>query len=333
MARSLLVPLDGSALAEQALPLATTIARACRAKLRLVTVHVPPPPPVEAGLVELYVSADLARRREERAYLRQVAERLRAEGPLTVVTVILDGPVADAIAEHAEAADAWMVVMTTHGRGRLGRLWLGSVADALIRKLTIPVLLVRPRDAVQVPIPVADRRILIPLDMSPTGEAAVDPAVELALPMGLALRLVHVLQPPLQPLLVDPADYPLPGDELVLESLRRRADGYLTSVAATLRGRGLRVDTLIIVAMGVAEAILEEARGDDVALVAMSTHGRGGIRRLLIGSVTDKVVRASDRPVLVVRPAGRPKALTRRAADAAAPSRRKRPSARSKAAT
>jgi nucleotide-binding universal stress UspA family protein len=302
MIRSIVVPLDGSPFAEHALPAAVAIARACRAKLRLVTVHEPPAPPLAADDAAIYVQVDVGLRRAERVYLKDQASKVRKAGVALVVTALLDPPVAEALAEHAAARGADLVVMTTHGRGPLTRLWLGSVADELIRRIAVPVLLIRPREGAPDPIPTPGRRILLPLDGSPIGEAAVSPAAELAERLDLGLRLVQVVVPP--PLVgVAPAVFPADLDDEV-ELHRREAEDYLEDVAAGLRERGLSVETAAIVYGSVADALLELARGDDVALAALSTHGRGGLQRLLLGSVADKLVRSAERPVLVVRPVG-----------------------------
>jgi nucleotide-binding universal stress UspA family protein len=324
--RSVLVPLDGSQFAEHALPLAGAIARRTGARLHVVRVHRPPPPPLAADDATIYLEADLAMRDAEQAYLDDVAERLRAEGLPEVVTELLDSPVAPAIADYARRKNVDLVAMTTHGRGPLTRVWLGSVADQLIRTLTIPVLVIRPREGAPVPIPEPGHRILLPLDGSPVGEAAVKPASVLARSLDLALTLVQVVEPP-RAAVDGPAVFPLPWADELLETRRRESKDYLEDVADRLRERGLRVDTVVTVRAAVAEAILELAQPEDVALVAMSTHGRGGIQRLLVGSVTDKVVRAAVKPVLVVRPARRsaerPEAGRQPAARRAAPRRRR----------
>src|SRR5512147_1777857 len=153
MIRSIVVPLDGSPFAEQALPLAAVIARACRAKLRLALVHRPPLPPPTADQADLYLKGDVEQRRAERAYLKQQATRLRAEESVPVVVAALEDPVAKAIAGHVRAAGVDLVAMTTDGRGALSRRWLGSVADALVRTLTVPLLLLHPREGPPVPVP------------------------------------------------------------------------------------------------------------------------------------------------------------------------------------
>jgi nucleotide-binding universal stress UspA family protein len=303
----MLVPLDGSPFAEQALPPAIAIARACRAKLRLVKVHEPPPPPLAADDAGLFIEADLAVRREERAYLRRQASRAREEAGLRVVIELLDDPIAGAIAEYVRSTDVGLVVMTTHGRGPLSRIWLGSVADGVIRRVTAPVLLIRPKEGARPPVPEPNQRILVPLDGSPLGETAVGPAAELAEPLDLGLTLVHVVQPP--PVFGDSvAVFPPPDLDERLELRQREAVDYLEDVAEPLRARGLPVETVAVVHTSVTDALLALIGVADVALVAISTHGRGGLQRLLLGSIADKLVRSSERPVLVVRPTAPAKA-------------------------
>jgi nucleotide-binding universal stress UspA family protein len=321
MIRTVLVPLDGSPFAEHALPLAVAIARRARAKLRLLTVHRPPPAPLAADDARIYLEADLVSRRAERTYLRQQAARLRSEGLRTVVGAVLDPPVADAIAEYVRANCVDLVVMTTHGRGPLSRLWLGSVADRLIRTLTVPVLLIRPREGEPVLAPSAGHRVLLPLDGSQVAETALEPAAELARHLDLSLTLAKVVEPP--PVIDGPVVYPAPWAAELLETRRKESEDYLEDVADRLRARGFRVEAVVTVGAAVADALLELARADEIAVVAMSTHGRGGIQRLLLGSVTDKVVRAAARPVLVVRAAGRPVTRPRAVAGGAGRTRRR----------
>src|SRR5258708_4823466 len=130
MIRSVLVPLDGSSFGEHALPLASKIARCAGARLHLARVHheLPAPYAVGAGFID---EVDLALRNRESYYLQEAARHLDFESSRQLSTEVLDGEAATAL--NARAADADLVVMTTHGRGPLGRLWLGSVADELIR--------------------------------------------------------------------------------------------------------------------------------------------------------------------------------------------------------
>ncbi|HEU4524197.1 MAG TPA: universal stress protein, partial [Gemmatimonadales bacterium] len=142
--RSILLPLDGSPFAEQAIPWAAAIARKARARLRLVFAHQPPvPPPRDQSSMRLYTRIELAVRKSERDYLRGAAARIRKSGGIQLATATLTGAPGPALAEYAREVGTDLVVMTTHGRGGLQRMWLGSVADHLVRSLEIPLLLIR----------------------------------------------------------------------------------------------------------------------------------------------------------------------------------------------
>ncbi|HET7239898.1 MAG TPA: universal stress protein, partial [Gemmatimonadales bacterium] len=118
--RSIVVPLDGSAFAEQAIPAAAAIARAARAKLRLVLAHRLPPPPNDREAAKLYVSIELAVRKSERDYLRAIARRLK-DGGVSTSALVLEGPAGPTLVRWIAESDADLVVMTTHGRGAVGR--------------------------------------------------------------------------------------------------------------------------------------------------------------------------------------------------------------------
>jgi len=304
--RSIVVPLDGSKLAEHALPVAAVIARAARASLRLVLVHRLPPPPTDKASAKLYVSVDLAVRKSERGYLRGFAARLRETWGLKVTTVSPTGPVAETLAAWIEDVEADMVVMTTHGRGAIERALLGSVADRLVRTLEVPIVLLRPEPGEPAPPATLDwspREIVVGLDGSRLAEAALPPAVELARLFRVPLTLVQVVQP-----LVVVSDPPLPFptgyDEQITESIRREAQDYLDSVAEQLRKDGLEVRGVVTMGLNVAGTLLELAP-ERAGLLAIATHGHGGLKRALVGSVADKLVRAASVPVLVVRPRAR----------------------------
>src|SRR5262249_29599904 len=143
MYRSVLVPLDGSTLGEQALPLALSIARRAGATLHVVHVHSPLAEYyVEGAVVAIGPSLEAHLKESRRAYLDGVVRRLADVSPVTVTPVLLEGHVAESIRVCAKSMSVDLVVMTTHGRGPLGRFWLGSVADALVRELPMPLLLV-----------------------------------------------------------------------------------------------------------------------------------------------------------------------------------------------
>jgi nucleotide-binding universal stress UspA family protein len=318
MYRSLLVPLDGSELGEHALPLALSLARRLRAALRVVRVHVP-----MGGVHGEYGGydevVDRAMRKSARAYLDAVAKRLAAVADIPLSSALLVGPVADMIDRHATATGTDLLVMTTHGRGPLARFWLGSVADALDRQASIPILLVRPQEAAPdlAREPVL-RRVLIRLD----GSGLAEQILESALALGAATRAEYTLLRVIEPM--TPTGHDRPGGRVsgLFESLlgplqesdrrsRTEAQEYLERLAERLRARSLAVQTRVISHDRPAAAILATDEVGAIDLIALATHGRGGLKRLLLGSVADKVLRGAATPVLVTRPADRSSSVGR----------------------
>ncbi|HEX3273672.1 MAG TPA: universal stress protein [Gemmatimonadales bacterium] len=302
---SILVPVDGSPLAATALPLASGLAHAAGAHLRLALVHTMPPAPADTGSVTSFASVDVAGRASERSYLQALEARLREAGTRIASSATLTGAVGSALADYVRDHGIDLVVMATHGRGGVRRAWLGSVADYLIRHLEVPVLLVRPHDEAATEPPAA-RGILVPLDGSPLGEAVLRPAAALARIRGTGLTLVQVVPPVLE---VADMTLPLaaavavPGEPGMTELLQQEAQDYLDALVAELRTEGIPATGTAVVGYHVAKTIQELARPERFGLIAMATHGRGGVRRLALGSVADKLVRSADVPVLIHRPA------------------------------
>jgi nucleotide-binding universal stress UspA family protein len=226
----------------------------------------------------------------------------------------MKGEVADCIREQAAESGADLVVMTTHGRGPLARFWLGSVADELVRRSPVPLLLVRPRETAPDPGQEPDLgRVLLPLDGSTLAEQIIEPAVALGGLAGAEYTLLRVVRPAVWVhAVLESPDARREAQSLLdrVEDLRRQvlkeAEDYLTGVAQRLRARGLRVQTRVAVDEHPAGAILHEAAAGGAGLIALATHGRRGLSRLLLGSVADKVVRGAPVPVLVHRPAAAP---------------------------
>ncbi len=314
MLRTILTPLDGSTFGEHALPLAASIARRAGAALRLL--HVEPTPAsvyaetplfIDDSYLESYVREN--QRAVGLAYLDGAVKRLKNRAGVAVGRVVVEGEVRDAIFAQAAALHADLVVMTTHGRGPLGRFWLGSVADELVRTLPMPVLLVRPREAA----PDFDheatlKHVLIALDGSPLAEQIVEPAVELGALLGAEFTLVRVVPPvPIGGHLLEGGSLrqlAVSMEELQAEHKRRcdRADKYLDETAARLRAQKLTVRTHVETDEQPAAGVLREAQAADADLIALATHGRRGLSRLFLGSVADKVLRGGRLPVLLRRP-------------------------------
>lgn len=285
---SIVVPLDGSPLAEHALPLAAALARRAGSQVELVRAHVLYAlQETHAGRLPYDPAEEAEWRRQEQLYLDGTAGWLRPQAGVAVRTALIDGLVEDALLEHVRACKADLVVMTTHGRGGVGRLLLGSVADRLVREAPVPVLLTRPGEGALQLIPEPSlQRLLVPLDGSPLAEQALAPALELARLLEARCTLLRVVETG-------------PAAEAVLDEHRADAETYLRSAAQRLAGSVLPVRTRVVVARHAAEAIAAEARASD--LIVLATHGRGGIRRLLLGSVASKVIHESPVPVLVCR--------------------------------
>jgi nucleotide-binding universal stress UspA family protein len=305
MFQTILVLLDGSRFGEQALPLALTVARRASAKLRIVHNHVPPLPVHPDSVLASDPALETKSRKQERAYLEAVANKLTAAGAGPVATALVDGPVLAALCTHVAETTADLVVMTTHGRGPLARFWLGSVADGLVRRLAVPLLLVRPgepeEDEADLKQDQVLRHLLIPLDGTPHAEAILRPALALGALMGAAYTLVRVIEP--VPVVgLDVPGYAAAGvDEALVERLQTQSHDYLNRVAGRLREQGAKVQTQVIVNQLAPGAILSEAVTRRHDAIALETHGRGGLSRLFLGSVADKVVRGATVPVLVHR--------------------------------
>jgi len=295
--KSILVPLDGSRFAEAALPLATTIARRAGARLRLVLVNTRASGPGGTAAATAVTMQDRAR-----DYLNTTASRLDPGGALVTDVHLLEGTPGPVLAADSEKHQDDLVLMATHGRGAISRAWLGSVADYLVRHLHRPVLLVRPAEGQQSYGSTRLEEVLVPLDTSTTSEQVVDPLLSVAGP-AVRVTLVHVVEPVLG--VSEPAlPFPMPMDPKLIEELREMAQARLDRVADHLRTRGVTVVTRVLTGMGAATMILEEAARGRYDLISMTTHGEGGLRRVLLGSVADKIIRGAEIPVLVMRPGG-----------------------------
>ncbi len=305
MYRTLLVPLDGSTFAEEALPLALDVARRAGADLHLVSVAPPPTP-------HLFSAGATPHRAAWQAYLDRVAGVLRDRSPVPVRTAVLEGAgVAQHISAHAEAVGADLVVMTTHGRGVLGTFWLGSVAYELLHYLPLPLLLVRPgareerwgHEA-------SPKHLLLPLDGTPSAEAILEPAVALGGLLNAHYTLLRVVEdisvagPGLDGVtLSSPALELLDQVKEAEDQLSAAARSYLEGVADRLRSRGLRVRTQVVAASDPTAAILKAAAASGVNILALETHTLRGPSHLAFGSVARKIIHGAAVPVLVGPPA------------------------------
>lgn len=303
MPSAVLVPVDGSNFAEHALPYALGIARRTGATLHLALVHVPAETAGPAYPLTDAIEAHQQEQRDQEAdYLQDLVERL-APGDVPVRSALLTGRIAPALGRHVEEVGIDLIVMTTHGRGGFQRTWLGSTADSLIRQCSIPILLARPDQRTRAIGPDSDctmDRVLVALDGSEIAEAALQDALRLGITRHAALTLAHVLQPQA----VVTAPYLPEGVQLTHDELDQRESSmteYLERVAASEALQDWQCDTRVGLDYNPAPSILDLAEKLDADLIVVGTHGRGGLRRLILGSVADKIIRGTQRPVLVHR--------------------------------
>ena len=308
-----LVPLDGSQVAEGILPYVTQFAKRMNAGVVLHTSVDPASiyvstmygpqqesrtdPGVDAAS-EGHVEADILRDIE--SDLNVVARGLADQGIETDVVATLGQPV-EQILTTAEVEKCDLIALATHGRSAVGRGLLGSVTDRVVHLSTLPVLTISPARAEKRPDSEYQiRNVIVPMDGSELGESSL-PAVEgLAVAMSLQVHLVLAFD------LVEHDwrhryELALAGIGSSPEQLKAHHKEYLDSVAEGLVSRGLDVKTEVL--MGPTKpAILEYARESPQDIIVMATHGRSGFRRLLLGSVTEAMVRSSSVPVLIIPP-------------------------------
>ncbi len=299
MIKSILLPLDGSRLAESVLPYASELGAKTGAELSLFTsIHQ-----VDAWTGYL-AQVDTGQQSELAAiYLKEKAEELRARG-LKVRTDIAYGAPAETILNFAADQDINLIAMSTHGRSGITRWAFGSVADKVLHGTHRPLLLVR--GAEQGHQTGVISKILVPLDGSKVSLAVLPFVEELAQKLGASLVLFHAL-----PLLST-----LPGAETaplyvgnMYETLQAQAEQLLGRVEKEVKQRGIEVSRLVAIGSEVTH-IVQAAQETGADLIALSTHGRSGLDRWVMGSAAEGVVRRTTLPCLVIRPleAGEPPA-------------------------
>jgi nucleotide-binding universal stress UspA family protein len=298
----ILVPLDGSPLAEQAIPYASALAGSNGTLLFLEVT--PNTEPVYGFLGNLEATRDEVNATFVEAAQKDLAATQKRWHEMTpaVETIVTMGDPAEEILRVAAERRCGMVVMASHGRGALGRWTYGSVADRVARTSPVPVMIVRPQDAnPEIALPVI-RRLLVPLDGSALAKDAVPVAGKIAARLQIPVVLLRVINPAnaLAPYPSMAPTYPVEVFQHLEEEMRTDAQDSLDVAAKSLQAKDIAVSTGVTT--GSAAHSIEDAteQGD---IIIMTSHGRSGIRRWLLGSVAEQLVRHASVPVVIVRPA------------------------------
>ena len=298
MFKNILVPLDGSKVAAQALPLAARLARQSNAKLHLLSaIQVEYPAfvsPIAVDTMPLIPDVN-ALWSQAQDYLANVVSGDLYNG-LEIVTTVDTGEPAQMIVDSAEDAEADLIIMTTHGRSGFSRWALGSVTERVLRHAPCPVLAVRENTTI--------KHILIALDGSELAEATIEPSLELAKQTGAKVTFLRVDDKPVDVdyQTINSINHIEPGmADILARSEYNRAEEYVEMIARRYRDEGIEMSWLGITD-NAANGILRIAKDRDCDVIAMSTHGRTGIRRWVYGSVTEQVLRAANRSMFIIRP-------------------------------
>ncbi len=283
----IVVPLDGSAASEAVLPYARTLAFGLNAVVELL--HVVDPEGLRAG------DDPSAGVESAKGYLAA----LGAEFPNAETAALIGNPT-ELIAQRAAANADTMVAMSTHGHGGIKRLVLGSVTDKVLRAIEQPLLVVHAQeDGPRAGQAMVDC-IFLPLDGSEASEEAMPVAVELARRLAVPLDIVRSVPPVMN--YYSPGTDTLAGLEDVIEAAESEASAYLSRQVE--RAGALGVETVRSQStLGFPSAkLMDLAEQNPQGLMVMSTHGRSGLGRWILGSVSDRLARDPHQPVLLVRP-------------------------------
>jgi nucleotide-binding universal stress UspA family protein len=303
MVRKILIPLDGSKNAESILPYARYLANNLKLPIELLEVV----DIIEAlrsmsaadGLFAERLAEDDIRRSGE--YLATIA---RSFSGMPVRTTVRQGHPAEIIIETAAGEKDTLIAMASHGRSGLNRFLLGSVAEKVLRGTENPLLLVRAKDRAPSEGEAALKSIIVPLDGSKLAEAALLFVQDLAQQLRLGVILLRAYAVPYGVYSAGEGFYDPVNLQAFLARLREEARDYLERHTAELKGKGL-ADVSYVLAEGLsADEIIKFGSTTPNNLIAMCSHGYSGVKRWMLGSVTETVARHSSDPVLVLRQSG-----------------------------
>ena len=298
MFTKILIPLDGSKTAETVLPYAHFLAASLKTPVELLSV-------VDVAEIASHVPADRARHldtlidegmRHSEAYLKSVAATLAG---VSVSCTVENGRAEDVIVERAAADKNTLITMATHGRSGLNRWLLGSIAEKVLRGAGNPLLLLRAREEERTHDQARINSVAVPLDGSELAESVLPTVIDLARRLDLEIILFRAYNIPYYS--YSGADaYAINLDELLAEA-KQDVSEYLDKKATEIKKSGIEKVSYVVREGFTADEIISFAKTKPATLIAMCTHGRSGVKRWVLGSITETVVRHSDDPILVVR--------------------------------
>jgi nucleotide-binding universal stress UspA family protein len=297
MYRQMLIPLDGSNVSEQVLPYARLLAHNLNLPVELLAV-------VDAVGLAACLSPDDKRNvesfiahttRDSAALLERLGKTF---SEVSVKCGVEKGRPGDVIIEKAGADSGTLIAMATHGRSGIDRWLLGSVAEKVLHATRNPLLLVRAGNSAESAGEATLKRLIVPLDGSPLAEKALPHAVAVAKAMNLEMVLFRAYR---LRQIISTYDDDIPDWNKIEAVSRGRAVSYLERKARELKEYGSANISPIVRVGEPAEQIIDLAERTANSLVVICSHGRTGVGRWLLGSVTERVTRHSTGPVLIIR--------------------------------
>jgi nucleotide-binding universal stress UspA family protein len=299
MYNKILIPLDGSKTAEKVLPYARYLAGKINASVELLAV-------VDIAEMATHIPAEKARfvdamfengMRSSETYLRGIAATFHGA---TVDCTVEKGRAEETIIEKGETDKGMLIAMATHGRSGLNRFLLGSVAEKVLRGSANPLLLVRATQEAKSEGEAACKTVIVPLDGSELAESVLPTVTRAAKALDLEVLLFRAYHVPFNAYSGNEGYYAVKYDDLV-SGVRDEANAYLAKKVAEIKKLGIEKVRSISAEGFAGDEIILLGRKTPDGLIAMSSHGRSGVRRWVLGSVTETVVRHTVDPMLVLR--------------------------------
>ena len=283
MYERILVPLDGSELAEQSIPYVERLAQKLKSEVILITGCLPGDS-LERALTE---------------YIERRAEKIQSLGVNTRSLCIVGEP-ADSIINFAGKNNVGLIVISTHGKTGVSHWPLGSIASKVVQRSNIPVFLVRSSQTGKAPADNELGKILVTLDGSRFSEAIIPYAEKLAKSMNGEVTLFRVIEQAKLPQLAAYRDREKYEKDFMAK-MEREAERYLDKKKTALENKGVNANSAFLIGKPV-ETILQYTEDKSANLIALTTHGFSGITKWTYGSVASKIIEGSPKPILLVRP-------------------------------